>query len=98
MKLRDIASAVGARLDPPTAAAGNIEIRGLAGIEEAQPGQLTFISNPRYAAAGKTTQASAIIVADDFPALSIPALRTENPYLAFARALEMFYQPPPPEP
>ena len=100
MKLGDIAAAVGARLDTAagTSHAGNVEIQSVAGIEEAQPGQLTFISNPKYAAAGKTTRASAIIVAEDFPALAIPTLRTRNPYLAFARALELFYQPPAAEP
>jgi UDP-3-O-[3-hydroxymyristoyl] glucosamine N-acyltransferase len=98
MKLRDIAAAVGARLDSAAGPSGNLEIQGVSGIEEAQAGQLTFISNPRYAAAGKTTRASAIIVAEDFPALSIPTLRTKNPYLAFARALELFYQSPAAEP
>jgi UDP-3-O-[3-hydroxymyristoyl] glucosamine N-acyltransferase len=35
-----------------------------------------------------------VIVAEDFPALSTPMLRSKNPYLDFARALEFFYQPP----
>ena len=70
------------------------EVMGVAGIETAGPGQLTFISNPRYAAAARTTKASAVIVAEDFPAISTAMLRTKNPYLDFARALELFYQPP----
>jgi UDP-3-O-[3-hydroxymyristoyl] glucosamine N-acyltransferase len=37
-------------------------------------------------------------VDDKFPALAIPTLRTPNPYLGFARALELFYQPPRYEP
>ena len=90
MKLGKIASTLGARLEGDA----EIEIAGVAGIEEAGPGQLTFISNPKYAAIAKTTQASAVIVAEDFPALSAAALRTGNPYLAFARAIELFYQPP----
>ncbi|MGH9602521.1 MAG: UDP-3-O-(3-hydroxymyristoyl)glucosamine N-acyltransferase, partial [Terriglobales bacterium] len=48
----------------------------------------------KYASAARTTQASAVIVADDFPALAAATLRTKNPYLAFARAIELFYQPP----
>jgi UDP-3-O-[3-hydroxymyristoyl] glucosamine N-acyltransferase len=46
----------------------------------------------------KTTRASAIILADDLAEVSIPSLRTPNPYLAFARALELFYQAPSPPP
>lgn len=70
------------------------EISGVAGIESAGPGQVTFISNPKYAAAARTTKASAVIVAEDFPALNTAMLRSKNPYLDFARALEFFYQPP----
>ncbi len=91
MKLSDIARAVSARLEPASA---EVEISGVAGIEEAAPGQLTFVANPKYAAAARTTQASAIIVSDNFPALATPTLRCVNPYLAFAHALELFYQPP----
>ncbi|HVP50959.1 MAG TPA: LpxD N-terminal domain-containing protein, partial [Terriglobales bacterium] len=89
MKLSQIASAVAARLE-----GNDAEITGVAGIEQAGPGQLTFVANPRYAGAARTTKASAVIVAEDFPALATPALRTANPYLAFARALELFYHPP----
>ena len=90
MKLSKIASALGARLEGN----GAVEITGVAGIEEAGPGQLTFVSNPKYAADAKTTRASAVIVAEDFPALATATLRSKNPYLDFARALELFYQPP----
>ncbi|MGH9670168.1 MAG: UDP-3-O-(3-hydroxymyristoyl)glucosamine N-acyltransferase [Terriglobales bacterium] len=90
MKLSEVASALGARLEGNAAT----EITGVAGIEEAGPGQLTFVANPKYAAAAKTTRASAVIVAEDFPVLGTATLRTRNPYLAFARALELFYQPP----
>jgi len=90
MKLSEIAAALGARLE----GGHEIEISGVAGIEEAGAGQLTFVANPKYAAAAKTTKAAAVIVAEDFPALAIPTVRARNPYLAFARALELFYQPP----
>ena len=89
MKLSQIASAVAARLE-----GDDVEITGVAGIEQAGPGQLTFVSNPRYSGAARTTKAAAVIVTEDFPALVTPTLRSINPYLAFARALELFYQPP----
>jgi UDP-3-O-[3-hydroxymyristoyl] glucosamine N-acyltransferase len=91
MKLAQLAAALDARLEN---GASDTEITGVAGIEEAAPGQITFVANPKYAAAARTTKASAIIVADDFPAAPTPMLRAKNPYLTFARAIELFYQPP----
>jgi UDP-3-O-[3-hydroxymyristoyl] glucosamine N-acyltransferase len=91
MKLADIATALHARLDN---ASPDTEITAVAGIEQAGPGQLTFVSNPKYNAAAKTTKASAVIVAEDFPAISTGMLRSNNPYLAWAKAIELFYQPP----
>jgi len=91
MKLSEIASRLGTRLENGSP---DTEITGVAGIEEAGPGQLTFVSNPKYAALAKTTKAAAVIVAEDFPAIPGAMLRSKNPYLDFARALELFYQPP----
>jgi UDP-3-O-[3-hydroxymyristoyl] glucosamine N-acyltransferase len=88
MKLSEIAGALGARLEN---GAPEMEITGVAGIESAGPGQITFISNPNYAAAARTTKASAVIVAEDFPAIRTAMLRSKNPYLDFARALELFH-------
>ncbi|HVP54027.1 MAG TPA: UDP-3-O-(3-hydroxymyristoyl)glucosamine N-acyltransferase [Candidatus Eisenbacteria bacterium] len=91
MKLGDIAIALGAVLEngePET------EITGVAGIEEAARGQITFVANPKYAAAARNTEASAIIVSEEFPAGSCALLRSKNPYLTFARAIELFYQAP----
>jgi UDP-3-O-[3-hydroxymyristoyl] glucosamine N-acyltransferase len=91
MKLVEIARIVGASLQnvlPET------EITGVAGIEDAGPQQITFISNSKYAALAKNTRAAAILVTHDFPAAELPVLRHANPYLAFAQALELFYQPP----
>ena len=91
MKLSEIAKALNASLEN---AQPDTEITGVAAIEHANPGQLTFVSNPKYNAAAKITQASAVIVAEDLPALSTGMLRSKNPYLAWAKAIELFYQPP----
>lgn len=90
MKLAAIAKALEVTLhgDP------SLEITGIAGIEEAVAGQATFVANPKYAPLARTTKASAIFVAEDFPEIATATLRTKNPYLAFARAIELFYQPP----
>jgi len=93
MKLSDIARYIGARLDGE-----DIEITGIAPIAEARPGELTFIANPKYAPLIKTTRASAVIVSEDFAPFPIALLRTPNPYFAFAKALELFYRAPQPEP
>ena len=91
MKLGEIAKVLNATLengDPET------EISGVGGIEEAVGGQITFVANPKYVAAAKSTQAAAVIVSEDFPAVSCALLRSKNPYLSFARAIDLFYQPP----
>ncbi len=90
MKLEDLARQLGAECHGPA----ELEITGVAGIEEAGPGQLTFISNRKYASFARTTKASAILVTPDFAEVGTATLRTPNPYLAFARAVGIFYQPP----
>jgi UDP-3-O-[3-hydroxymyristoyl] glucosamine N-acyltransferase len=72
----------------------DIEISDVAGIDEAQPGELTFFVNRKYRASLATTRASAIICASDEPRPRIAALRSTNPYLDFARAIEIFHPAP----
>ena len=88
MKLSQISEAVGARIENGSP---DTEISGIASIETAGPGQLTFVANARYAAAARTTRASAIIVGDDFPPISTTMLRSKNAYFAWARAVELFH-------
>jgi UDP-3-O-[3-hydroxymyristoyl] glucosamine N-acyltransferase len=74
----------------------SIEITGVRGLEEAGPGHLTFLSNAKYAPKLKLTQASAVLASK--PVEGIPTLISGNPYYDYARALELFYQPPKPVP
>ncbi len=90
MTLREIAQALGCRLEGDP----EIEIRAVAAMERAGPGDLTFLANPKYASKVKNTQASAILVSE--PIAGIASLVSTNPYLDFARALALFYQPPEP--
>jgi UDP-3-O-[3-hydroxymyristoyl] glucosamine N-acyltransferase len=92
MKLSEIAK----RLDCELRGDGSIEINRVVGIEEAGLGDLTFLSNPKYSDKLKSTKASAIIISTQAPPLGISTLRTLNPYLAFAKAIELFYSPPRP--
>jgi UDP-3-O-[3-hydroxymyristoyl] glucosamine N-acyltransferase len=94
MKLREVAARLKCEIDGD----GNVEITGVAGIEDAQPRQLTFLSNRRYRAEANKTRASAIIVNRKEQGISLPMLRADDPYLAFAGAIELFYQPPRYEP
>lgn len=91
MRLRELADKLGARLD---ASETELEITGIAPIESASSGHISFIANPKYVSMAKTTGASALIVDEKFPAIEKPLLRTRNPQFAYARAVELFYQPP----
>src|ERR1700739_298169 len=96
MKLQELAKRLDCRLE------GNpgIEISGVAGIDHASPGQLTFLANRRYSPLLRTTKASAVLLEEGVgvqrePGLEpLAALRTQNPYLAFAHAIGLFYQAP----
>ncbi len=93
MKLGDLAARLGCTLEGDA----QIEILDVAGIEEAQAGEVTFLSNPKYARELATTRASAVFVDQKVaigrdPALpALSALRSLNPYLDFARAVEFFH-------
>ena len=83
MKLADVAQKLGCRLEGPP----EIEIHGVAGIEYAESGQITFLANRRYFPLLDSTRASAVFIEEgikiarhpDLPPLA--ALRTPNPYL-----------------
>jgi UDP-3-O-[3-hydroxymyristoyl] glucosamine N-acyltransferase len=94
MKLREIAEKLACRLEGD----GDLEIRGVAGMEHATAGHLTFLANPKYAPKVRHTKASAILVSEALQGQDIACLVSENPYLDFARALALFYQPPRPAP
>lgn len=90
MKLGELADRLGAELRGDA----ELEVTGVKGIEEAGPSEITFVANPKYAGLARTTQAAAVLVEPEFPEIPTATLRIKNPYLAFARALGVFYQPP----
>src|SRR6266853_4460760 len=93
MKLGELAARLGCTLEGDA----NNEIHGVAGIADAGAGEVTFLSNPRYARELATTRASAVFVENKVAIERDPglpplcALRSGNPYLDFARAVEMFH-------
>src|SRR5215467_1790771 len=96
MKLAAIAEKLSCRLEGDP----SLEVTGVAGMDHASPGQVTFLANRRYFPLLHTTRATAIFVEEGIrierdPGMPpLAALRCANPYLAFARAIELFYQPP----
>ena len=72
---------------------GSVEIAGIAEIESADPGQITFVANSRYAEYLKSSKASAVIIAEDMQNPAIPAIRVTDVQIAKAKTLEYFYQP-----
>jgi UDP-3-O-[3-hydroxymyristoyl] glucosamine N-acyltransferase len=90
MKLGELASRLGAELRGDA----EVEVTGVKGIEDAGPTEITFVANPRYASLARTTHAAAVLVEPEFQEIPAATLRIKNPYLAFSRALGIFYQPP----
>ena len=95
MKLGELAARLGCKLEGDE----NAEVRGVAGIENAKAGEVTFLSNPKYSREIAKTLASAVFVDEKVliergpgrPPLA--ALRSQNPYYDFARAIELFSAP-----
>jgi UDP-3-O-[3-hydroxymyristoyl] glucosamine N-acyltransferase len=92
MKLGDLAAQLGCQLEGD----GEIEISRVATIDNAAPGDVTFLANAKYAAELASTRASAVIVGPDDRGSSAALLRTSNPYLAFARAVGLLNPAPRP--
>jgi len=89
MKLNQIARELNGELVGDT----DLVITGLAKIEQAGPGELTFLANPKYSKFLKETKASAVLVARDQENIQIPHIKVDDPYLAFLIILEKFNPP-----
>jgi len=91
--LAELAAMVGGSVDGDA----TLVITGVAGIRDAQPGEITFVAQPKYLRALKTSQASAVIL-DRTATADRPAIRVDQPYLAFATLLTCYYPRPTPKP
>ncbi|HEX5282934.1 MAG TPA: UDP-3-O-(3-hydroxymyristoyl)glucosamine N-acyltransferase [Bryocella sp.] len=95
MKLAPLAEKLGAALTPAPGktvdSLSGLEITGVAGLEKAGPREVSFLTNVRYSPLARKTKAAALLVEPDAPEFPLPTLRVANPYLAFARALELFH-------
>jgi UDP-3-O-[3-hydroxymyristoyl] glucosamine N-acyltransferase len=76
---------------------GAVDVQRVRGIEDAGPGDLTFVANPKYAPRLSTTRAAAVILSPDLQT-TLPSLVSDNPYLAFAKAVDLLHPLPRPAP
>lgn len=88
MRLGEVAERLQCKLE------GNpdLDIKGVDKIETAGPEMLTFVANRKYLAKLKETGAGAVIVDFSVPSNGKNLLRHPNPYLTYAKALELFYE------
>lgn len=77
---------------------GNLAITGVAPLDTAQVGDLTFVTNPRYLKNAQSTKASALLCEKEIPGVSKSFLLVPNPYAALARLISLFHPCPVPEP
>src|SRR5829696_4362251 len=90
MKLSELAEASVSRIERGDA---EMEISGAAGLDIAGPGDITFLANPKYTPQIRDTKASAIFLNDSvqLDRDDIAVLRSKDAYLAYTRALRLFY-------
>jgi UDP-3-O-[3-hydroxymyristoyl] glucosamine N-acyltransferase len=88
MRLDELAREIGAEVTGD----GSIDVSAVNTLDAAQPGQVSFLSNPRYAKQIETTRASAVIVSTGMKtAAGVALLRAADPYFAFAKAMERLH-------
>ncbi len=74
---------------------GETLIQGVAGINEAAKGDITFAVKPKYIKSLSISKASAVIISPEVKVedVKVPYIVSKNPYYAFARLLEFFFPP-----
>jgi len=87
--LAELAAKLGCRIDGATPADAAQTINRVNTLDDAGPGDLTFLTNPKFAAKVATTKASAIVASDSLAAAPCPILRTAEPSIACASAIAL---------
>src|SRR5437868_4106734 len=88
MRLDQLASLLGCRIEGDA----SLEINGVASLDHAGANDLSFFANPKYRNALASTKAGAIIVGAKTTSPEHNLLKNDNPYLAFAKAIEVFHK------
>jgi UDP-3-O-[3-hydroxymyristoyl] glucosamine N-acyltransferase len=92
--LQELSERLACRLDGD----GTIEVSRVAPIEDAGPGEITFLASSKYAHYLPLTRASAVIADEHAAGAPCAVLRSSNPYLAFAQAVGVLTPPSAPPP
>lgn len=73
----------------------DLTITGFNSISEAEPGEITFLGNPRYAPALKKSRAAAVLVDEQFQEVpgNMAAIRVQNPTLKFSLIIQQYGEP-----
>ena len=82
-------------LDGTVEGDGAVKISYLGKIQDAKPGDISFLSNPKYESSLYSTKASAVIIEKDFKPrkeVSAALIRVKDPYLGFTTLLEEFHK------
>ncbi|CAK0767077.1 UDP-3-O-(3-hydroxymyristoyl)glucosamine N-acyltransferase [Gammaproteobacteria bacterium] len=92
LTLGELAQQVGAAFQGDA----TIPIDRVATLTKAGPGEVSFLSNPRYRRYLADTRAAAVILGpEDLAQCPVPALVSKNPYLSFAKAVAALNPAPP---
>ncbi len=92
LRLGELAAAAGGELRGDPA----LEVSGVATLQAARPGQVSFLGNPRYRKHLVRTRATAVILGrEDAEACPVAALVSANPQLAYARVAALFVRDEP---
>ncbi len=91
--LNELATLLGGSVD----GASDVVVDGVAAVEDAGPGQLTFITDDRYLPMLEGSRASAVVIAADKQAYGKPAIRVSDPMAVLPVLLARFAVAPPPD-
>ncbi len=80
---------IGTLVDGEIIGSPETPITGISGLQEAVPGDITFLANPKYAPLVPQTKASAVIVSERQPG-DIAQVVVPNPDYAFAKVVEHY--------
>lgn len=86
------------RLNGKVEGDGSLQLTGVRGLADAQPTHLSFLANPRYLRQFHATRAGAVLIVHKLDAGGRTVIRCDDPYVAFARALQLFHPRTLPDP
>jgi UDP-3-O-[3-hydroxymyristoyl] glucosamine N-acyltransferase len=85
ISLRELAEKTASKVDGN----GDVVITGVAPIETAGAGDITFVANKRYLKYLESTNASAVVLDEEAPCSRLSVIRNKNPYLTFAKIVDV---------